>query len=192
MVRGQTQFKSKVREFVRHLKELQGDPHYIAMGMAIGVFVSLTPTIPFHTIIAIILAFVLRGSKPAAIISVWVSNPVTVPFFYIGSYKVGMFILGNSSPFDIKYESITKLLDLSLDVTVAMITGGVILGILPAIVTYFITRKIVITIRSRSKFKHPSSATHRKGEQDLCPNPDGPQTGTRTSKPKTYSSESMI
>jgi len=174
MARGQTQFKSKVRQFVRHLKELQGDPHYIAMGMAIGVFVSLTPTIPFHTVIAIILAFVLRGSKPAAIISVWVSNPLTIPFFYIGSYKVGMFIFGNSSPFNIKYESITELLDLGLDVTVAMITGGVILGILPAMVTYVVTRKIVITIRSRSKFKHQPSATHRKGEQSLCQKPDRP------------------
>jgi uncharacterized protein (DUF2062 family) len=174
MVHTKTQFKSKVREFIRHLKKLQGDPHYIAMGMAIGVFVGFTPTLPFHTVIAIVLAFILRGSKPAAIISVWVGNPVTMPFFYFGSYKVGIFILGKSSPFDIKYESITELLDLGLDATLAMITGGVIIGILPAIATYFITRKVVITIRSRSKFKHLHSATHPKGEQGLYPNPDGP------------------
>ena len=174
MVPGRNQFKSKVREFFIHLKKLQGDPHYIAMGMAIGVFVGFTPTLPFHTIIAIILAFILRGSKPAAIISVWVGNPLTIPFFYFGSYKVGMFIHGNSSPFDIKYESITKLLDLGLDVTLAMVTGGVIIGILPAIATYFITRKIVITIRSRSKLKHLPSARRHKSEQGFYPNPDGP------------------
>jgi uncharacterized protein (DUF2062 family) len=170
----QTQFKRKVREFIKHIKDLQGDPHYIAMGMAIGVFVGFTPTLPFHTIIAILLAFVLRGSKPAAIIGVWSGNPVTIPFFYIGSYKVGMFIHGNSAPFDIKYESITELLDLGLDVTLAMITGGVIIGVLPAIATYFITRQVVITIRSRAKLKHQSSTAHPKGKQGLYPNPDGP------------------
>ncbi len=36
------------REFFEHAKKLQGDPHYVAMGMAIGVFVAITPTIPFH------------------------------------------------------------------------------------------------------------------------------------------------
>ena len=40
----------------------------MAMGTAVGVFVAFTPTIPFHTILTIALAFVFRGSKPAALI----------------------------------------------------------------------------------------------------------------------------
>jgi len=44
--------KHHFRDFIERAKTLQGDPHYVAMGMAIGVFVSVTPTIPFHTIYA--------------------------------------------------------------------------------------------------------------------------------------------
>ena len=145
------QENSKYREFINRVKKLHGDPNYVAMGMAIGVFVSLTPTIPFHTVIAITLAFALKGSKPAAAIGVWFSNPVTAPFFYLGSYKVGMLILGKSAPFDAKYESILELMKLGMDVTIAMITGGVALGILPGIVAFFITRKIIRKIRLRRK-----------------------------------------
>lgn len=60
-----------------------------------------------------------------------------------------MFILGHSAPFDIKYESILELVKLGMDVTIAMIIGGVILGILPGIAAYFITRKIITTMQSR-------------------------------------------
>lgn len=145
------QENSKYREFINRVKKLHGDPNYVAMGMAIGVFVSLTPTIPFHTVIAITLAFALKGSKPAAAIGVWFSNPVTAPFFYLGSYKVGMLILGKSAPFDAKYESILELMKLGMDVTIAMIIGGIALGILPSIVAFFITRKIIRKIRLRRK-----------------------------------------
>ncbi len=148
---GSFAWKHNWRDFVAKAKTLQGDPHYVAMGMAIGVFVSITPTIPFHTVIAIFLAFILRGSKPAAAIGVWFCNPVTVPVFYLASYKAGMLILGRSAPFDVKYESITELAKLGLDVTVAMTMGGVILGIIPGIAAYFITRKIFTKIRQRSK-----------------------------------------
>ncbi|MBU0986592.1 MAG: DUF2062 domain-containing protein [Proteobacteria bacterium] len=143
--------KRNFRELIDRAKRLQGDPHYVAMGMAIGVFVGVTPTIPFHTAIAIALAFALRGSKPAAAIGVWFSNPVTIPIFYLGSFKFGMFLLGKSIPFNTKYESISELLKLGADVTAAMVIGGAILGILPAVAAYFITRKIFTKIRLRKR-----------------------------------------
>ena len=59
--------KNNLRQLITRFKKLHGNPHYVAMGMAAGVFVSLTPTFPFHTFIAIALAFVLRGSKRAAL-----------------------------------------------------------------------------------------------------------------------------
>jgi len=146
-------YKEKIRQVIIRFKQLNGDPHYVALGMAIGVFISVTPTIPFHTVIALALAFILRGSKAAAAIGVWFSNPVTIPLFYKGSYDVGVSILGNSAPFSTEYESILELLKLGADVTIAMITGGVILGILPAIAAYFITRRIFIKLRLRKKSK---------------------------------------
>jgi len=145
--------REKIQHFITRFKQLNGDPHYVALGMAIGVFISVTPTIPFHTVIALALAFILRGSKAAAAIGVWFSNPITIPLFYKGSYDVGISILGNSAPFGTEYESILELLKLGADITIAMITGGIILGILPGIAAYFITRRIFIRLRLRKKSK---------------------------------------
>jgi len=150
--------------FITRFKQLQGDPHYIALGMGIGVFVSLTPTIPFHTVIAILFAFFLKGSKPAAIIGVWFSNPITIPIFYVGSYKTGKLLIGNSSSglqkiinfmeniesqlfFEAKYHVIVNFFTHELKLACAMIIGGIILGIIPGITAYFITRKVFMGIR---------------------------------------------
>ena len=156
--------KQNLSLFITRIKRLQGDPHYIAMGMAIGVFVSVTPTIPFHTIIAVLFAFLLKGSKPAAIIGVWFSNPVTIPIFYVGSYKTGKLLIGNSSSelqkiinfmetiesqlcFEAKYQVIANFFTHELKLACAMIIGGIILGIIPGIAAYFITRKVFVGIR---------------------------------------------
>lgn len=144
-------YREKIRQFIMRFKKINGDPHYVALGMAIGVFISVTPTIPFHTVLALFLAFVIRGSKAAAVIGVWFSNPLTIPFFYKGSYDLGMSILGNSAPFSTEYESILELLKLGANVTIAMVTGGIILGILPGIAAYFITRRIFTKLRLRKK-----------------------------------------
>ena len=79
--------REKIQHLITRFKQLNGDPHYVALGMAIGVFISVTPTIPFHTVIALALAFILRGSKAAAAIGVWFSNPVTIPFFLQGQLR---------------------------------------------------------------------------------------------------------
>ncbi|MFH2219141.1 MAG: DUF2062 domain-containing protein [Pseudomonadota bacterium] len=144
-------FKLNYRDFAERFKTLQGDPHYIAVGMAAGVFVSITPTIPFHTVIAIAMAFILRGSKPAAAIGAWLCNPVTLPLFYLASYKTGMFLLGKTVSSNIDFKHIEELMKLGMDVSIAMVVGGVILGIVPGIAAYFITRKAVEIVRSRKQ-----------------------------------------
>jgi uncharacterized protein (DUF2062 family) len=137
------------RDLLHRARHLRGDPPYVARGMAIGVFVALTPTIPFHTAIALALAFILKGSKPAAAIGAWVSNPFTVPIFYYGSYKTGVLLLGIQVPFNAKYESITQLLQLGLEATVAMLVGGIVLGLPAALIAYWITRYLVAKARAR-------------------------------------------
>ena len=134
-------------------KSLHGDPHYVAMGMAVGVFVAVTPTIPFHTIIALAMAFALKASKPAAVIGVWFSNPITIPPFYFGSYKLGMLMLGRSDEADPSVLSLLELFKQGMDITIAMIIGGVVLGILPAIGAYFVTRNFFRRLRARRAAK---------------------------------------
>jgi uncharacterized protein (DUF2062 family) len=143
--------KQKTAQFIERVKQLKGDPNFIAAGMAIGIFVGITPTFPFHTILAIGLAYILRASKAAAAIGVWIGNPLTIPFIYMGSYKTGALILGTSLPYDAKFTTFTELTKLGLDATIALLTGGAIIGILPAVAAYFITRRLVKKFRSRRR-----------------------------------------
>jgi uncharacterized protein (DUF2062 family) len=145
--------KEKFRLLLIHIRDLQGDPHYVATGMAIGVFVSVTPTIPFHTLIALALAFILKGSKAAAVIGVWFSNPLTIPFLYYGSYKIGILLLGEPLPYDIHFESISELFGMGLDVTLAMVIGGSLLGIFPAVIAYLATFRGIVKLRERARQK---------------------------------------
>lgn len=132
-------WRKRLKALYERFKSLQGDPHYVAMGAAIGVFVAVTPTIPFHTAIAVGLAFIFKASKPAAAIAVWVGNPLTVPFFYYASFKIGTLILGHEVPLRGQLPGVAQMLKMGWDVTVAMIVGGAILGILPAIASYYLT-----------------------------------------------------
>lgn len=148
-----------LKQIYQRVRNLKGDPHYVAMGMAVGVFIGVTPTFPFHTALAIGLAFLLRGSKPAAIIGVWFGNPVTMPFFYVASYKIGTFILGRKAPFGLKYESILELLKLGWDVSAAMLVGGIIIGLPPAIFFYFLTRALFQKIRRTRQSRRTKERT---------------------------------
>lgn len=137
----------------QRFKSLQGDPHYVAMGVAIGVFVALTPTIPLHTAIALGLAFLLRASKPAAAIAVWISNPVTIPFFYYASFKLGTLILGHEVPLHGHHPTVSQLLKMGWDVTIATIVGGALMGIIPAMAAYVLTFRLFHGIHLRRQIR---------------------------------------
>lgn len=143
------------QEFIRQLRELRGKPHEISLGMAVGVFIALTPTIPFHTVLAVFLAVLLRGSKLAAALGVWVSNPLTIPIFYYGSYRLGRFVLGYPEMTLPADYSVFSLVKLGGHVTVAMLHGGVLLGILPGLLAYFLTYKFANSPRFQGKSKEP-------------------------------------
>ena len=150
--------KQRSKALYEKFRTLQGDPHYVALGMAVGVFVAVTPTIPFHTTIALAMAFALKASKPAAVIGVWFSNPLTIPPFYFGSYKLGMLILGRSDGLDPAILSLQELLKQGLDITIAMIVGGAVLGVVPAIASYYITRHFFRKLRDRRAAAKPTAA----------------------------------
>jgi len=176
----------KIKKFVVNLASLQGSAHYIAVGVASGVFVSVTPTIPFHTAIAVFVALILHGSKRAAMISVWFSNPVTIPVFYAGSYYTGVAALDiKHSNIEIvfnllhtleshitlseKMDSILLFLKAELPLFYAMMIGGLILAVVPGVASYFITFYSVKKFRQSKKADNQDShdLTDKESKNDL-------------------------
>ena len=150
----------RIQQLKDRIKNFHGDPHFVAMGMAIGVFVAATPSMPFQTALAVALAFILRSSKVAAAIGVWLSNPITFPVFYLAGYKLGALLFGISAAYDPGGEPV-DILTLGAEITIATLTGGIIIGLCLAFATYFITRKIYIKIRSCEKMNHNSACESR-------------------------------
>jgi hypothetical protein len=174
-IRSRATREIRLKELYKKIKSLQGDPHYVAMGASIGVFVGITPTIPLHTVIALGLAFALKSSKPAAAIAVWVSNPVTIPLFYYTSFKFGALILGHELTLNPQLASVSQLLQMGWDVTLATIVGGALLGIVPAVATYFLTYSLFQKLRLRHARRiHNQSHAPASGHGEAVPKKDSP------------------
>jgi hypothetical protein len=135
-------------------RRLQDDPRKIAGGMALGVFIAITPTIPFHMVGALALAALLRVSPVSAFLGIQICNPLTIPAIYLAAYKVGQFLLYRGKPLVFPETfSFKAWMCVLWQGGVALQVGGLILAIPPAIVAYFLTLWLVQRYRRRKAAK---------------------------------------
>jgi hypothetical protein len=158
-------WKRSLRLLYLRLMRLKGQPEEIAGGMAIGVFVGMTPTVPLHTVLAVSIAFLLRKSKLAAAAGVWISNPLFLPLVYFLDYKVGRAIIGKTVPsLAVSDFSISHLIKMGWEISYPMFIGGFITGLLFAVPSYFITKQLILLYRKKrgkrsGKFEFPAKTT---------------------------------
>ncbi len=133
--------KRTIRYHWLKFRRLQGEPRSVALGAALGVFIGVTPTIPFHTALALSLAPLLRVSVVASYMGIWISNPLTWVPQYLAAYEVGKYLLfPGQSPLCLPDHG-----DFSTFVCIlgrgglALQVGGLIIALPPAILTYFVT-----------------------------------------------------
>ena len=147
---------------------LRGHPSVLARGVAVGTFIGITPTIPFHTILVLIFAIILRGSKVTALLAaVIVSNPLTFFLQYYFSWKIGNWF----TPAEHSWDEVSSLLDavvngenyrgaftvlaeIGLDSLVILIGGGIILAIPFTIAFYLLTYMFFRSINKKRLEKH--------------------------------------
>ena len=131
-------------------RRLQGDPRKLAWGAALGIFIGVTPTIPFHTVMVLALAPLLRVSVITAYMGIWVSNPLTwVPQYYL-SYEIGRHLLFRGESLYIpRHADLATFLDLLWRGGLALQVGGIIIALPPAVAAYFFTLWAVKRYRQR-------------------------------------------
>ncbi len=71
-------------------------PHNIALGLAIGILVAMTPTIGIQMVLAAAIAASFRANKIVSMAAVWISNPVTMISIYFFNWRVGQHIIQTS------------------------------------------------------------------------------------------------
>ena len=85
--------RDKVKGFLVWLMMLDDTAHSIAMGVAVGLFIGLTPTVGVQMLLVLAVSMVIRCNRTVGCAMVWVSNIATmVPIFFF-NYKVGAWVL---------------------------------------------------------------------------------------------------
>lgn len=79
--------------FIYRVLHVDDTPHRIALGVAIGIFVTWTPTLGFQMLIALALSWLLGANKLVGLPFVWISNPLTLGAIYYPNFALGRWLL---------------------------------------------------------------------------------------------------
>ncbi|MBU2968359.1 DUF2062 domain-containing protein [Pseudoalteromonas sp. C2R02] len=103
---------------------------------AIGLFFAFIP-VPFQMLLAAALAIPFRVNLPLSVALVWITNPLTMPPIFYGSYLVGSTVLGQNSQ-DFSFEpTVQWLLDSLSTIGPAFMLGSLICASIAALIGYF-------------------------------------------------------
>lgn len=142
--------------YARFLK-IRGEPRQIALGLALGIMIGMTPFMGFHTVSALFLAAFWKWNKIAAVAGVFITNPFTAPFIYPVTYLVGNTILGLSSISSmdkaLSVETFAHLIKTSPLIMVDLVVGGIIIGLPLSIATYWVALAAIENYRKKLKPK---------------------------------------
>ncbi len=144
-------FERQIRYYYLRFIRLRGEPHELALGMAFGVFTGMMPIMPFQIAAAVTLAIFFKGSKIAAALGTWISNPLNWYFIYYCNFKLGAFILripvenaffsSVMSAIQSGEESMVivgKILGAGGVGLAAFLLGGLVMGTAVAVPSYFV------------------------------------------------------
>jgi uncharacterized protein (DUF2062 family) len=136
--------KSAWQARFRKILSLDNHPRHIAVGFAVGTFISITPFFGLHTPLAIAAAFIFRLNKLTCITGAWVNTPLTIIPLLIASHRLGEFILGHP------HESFTvKGLEWEIlrSNAAELLLGSSLIGFAVALAAYFLCYWLVVRFR---------------------------------------------
>ena len=140
--------KQKLLEKFKAILSLDSHPGHIALGFAVGVFISFTPLFGLHTPIAIVVAFLFRLNKVACITGAWINTPLTVVPVLVASYEVGTFLNGKTA----QTLTFTNLeWNYLKPYASSLLLGSSLIGFLAAIFSYFICYWLVLSFRRKDE-----------------------------------------
>jgi hypothetical protein len=139
------------------LLAIRDTPEAIAGGVAIGLFFSLTPLFGLKTALTFFFAWLTRSNLVAAFLTLALHNVAIplMPLLYRGEYDVGYWLLSQPHHWpppllNAPWES-HKWLDAIFASGRDLLLGSLVCAAPVAILTFFVTRKIVARHRAKPK-----------------------------------------
>lgn len=165
----QRSFSRSIQYFSKRVLRLTATPHAIAAGVAAGAFASFTPLIGFHFILAFAIAYVIAGNMVAAGIGTAIGNPLTFPFIWTATYKLGHKMLDGPHGLhgrEIDLERLLRQLEVTQlwePVLKPMLLGSLPIGLPTALVFYGLTYWSVSAFQERRRRILAARSAQRAG-----------------------------
>ncbi|MBL8565745.1 MAG: DUF2062 domain-containing protein [Hyphomicrobiaceae bacterium] len=161
-------WRRSARYVLHRILRLRSTPHSLALGAAVGVFVSCTPLLGGQMLLAAVIALAARASAPAALLATFFGNPLSWPLIWGATYATGTQIVGEaavldagqlSSHADLLWEALLVASPDLLTLTAAliwplfmpMLAGSLPVGLLMATAIYYMIRSMA---RGMARARH--------------------------------------
>lgn len=119
----------------------------VSVAFFAGIFLSFVP-IPGQIIMASLAALTLRCNLPITVALIWISNPITIPFIFYGTYKLGIWMLGREHSefhFELSWQWLTTTFpDMWEPLVLGCLTTGLVCGALGYFIVHWFWRWHVI------------------------------------------------
>lgn len=121
----------------------------VAQGFALGVFISMTPLLGLHTLLAVIVAAFFKKNEVAAILGAWLVNPLTLFPIYYFTYRVGHLILGTAHHRELRPESIKDFFHIGTELIRPLWIGGLAVGLISALISFYLVTWLYPAFRAK-------------------------------------------
>ena len=173
------------RFFIYRVLHVDDTPHRIALGLAIGIFITWTPTMGLQMVLTILLATLMRANKFVGVPFVWISNPVTAVPLYGMNYFIGTCVLPGDYSLAKFTDSVSHAVfaggswtekiaawwSATIDFFWPLWIGSIVMALALAVPTYVVTRWAVMHYREHAHKKHPDDAPRDKASGEPAAEP---------------------
>jgi len=152
----------RLQRLLRGLARSSGTEHQIALGLGIGMFIGMLPIVGIQMVVSAGCATLARANRLAAILPVWLTNPLTIVPIYSFNYWIGWLLVGGPSLMDFRQEfhkviapekgmveALKSLAAMGLETLLPLWLGCIIVGLVCAIPTYFAGFAMVRDLRTQ-------------------------------------------
>lgn len=133
-------FIARMRLKLKMMLSLDVSPRVLAKASAFGALIGISPYIGAQTYIALFVSSYFNLPIYPLMIGVYITNPITIPFIFAFTTKVGLMLLGMDSSFIFDWDNVTisSLFEAGKTLFIPFIVGTHFVGIVCAFFTYFI------------------------------------------------------
>lgn len=170
----------RMRPVLRWVVKLRSSPRAIAGGLGVGTFIAFTPTMGIQLILAVIVATMFNMNRPASMIPVWITNPITVAPIYTFNYWLGckfvagpplrevsdLFIDIGSTMAHLEFweikEQVLAVFHMGREILIPLLIGSIAIGTVTGLATYFLTLKLLSVFFTRRATKMILTSRRKK------------------------------